>query len=253
MLIIYGTRMYGRVDECGGSYLATCFVHLWYLPVIPTGSHLVVGTHADGSSQSIPVPLSWRSVMAAYMRFWGIALMLCCLLALAAGLFGLVTMTADQAEHFQLGDLFGILFAGFFAVVSVAAVAWSWLFMGKLSAEEKRKRELYAQYTGIAADPADLQGLRLDLRQHLLSAIDRGARGLASTGYRVPADPAAQWGNIALDPTVEDPELIGAAFTLARIEWSLAQGGARAELDRAHRALWHRIGASAARSSRVAA
>lgn len=252
MLIIYGTRMYGRIDECGGSYLGTCFVHLWFMPVVPTGSQLVV-SHADGSSQAIPVPLSWRSVMAAYMRMWGIVLMLCCLLALAVGLFGLVTMTADRAEHFQLGDLFGVLFAGFFALVSMAAVVWSWGFMGKLSTEQKHQRSTYAQYTGIAADPADLEGARYAIRERLLNAIVDGARGLASTGYRVPADPVTQWGNIALDPTVEDPELVGAALTLARIEWSLAQGAARDELDRTHRALWHRIRASAAHPSQARA
>lgn len=246
MLIIYGTRMYGRIEECGGSYLGTRFVHLWYLPVVPIGSHLVLRSHGDGSFQGIAVPLSLRSVVAAYLRVWGVVLMLCCLLALGAALVGLFTMSADQAEQFQVGDLFGLLFAGFFAVLSVGAAVWSWFFLGKLGPEQKRQRELYAQYTGIATDPAQLEGLRLDIRQRLLGAILETTRGLASTGYRVPADPSTQWGNIALDPTVEDRDLIGAAFTLARIEWSLAQGSARAELDRIHRALWQRIGGFAA-------
>ncbi len=248
MLIIHGTGMYGRIHACGGSYLGTRFVHLWYLPVVPISSHRVFPSHDHGSFQGIDVPLSWRSVMAAYLRIWGVIVMLCCFLALTGALVGLVAQRPAPAQSFQLGDLFGLLFAGFFAVVSAGAVVWSWFILGKLSPAEKRRREVYAQYTGIAADPADLENLRAVLRERLLGAIANAARGLASTGYRVPADPATQWGSIALDPTVDDPELFGAAFTLARIEWSLAQGEARAQLDRTHTALWERIGSAAGRA-----
>src|SRR5437762_2645960 len=43
MLLVWGSKLYGRVDDVPGMfYVATRFGHLWYLPLIPMGSFVVL-------------------------------------------------------------------------------------------------------------------------------------------------------------------------------------------------------------------
>jgi hypothetical protein len=68
MVIIWGQRMYGRVDRFAGSHVATRFFHLYYVPLIPLSSWLVLAEHDEGRFQGIQVPLQLRSVMLAWTR-----------------------------------------------------------------------------------------------------------------------------------------------------------------------------------------
>jgi hypothetical protein len=39
MIIVWGSRLYGKVDAVPGLFhVATRFGHIWYLPLIPMGS-----------------------------------------------------------------------------------------------------------------------------------------------------------------------------------------------------------------------
>jgi hypothetical protein len=68
MLIVWGSRLYGKVDEVPGLFhVATRFGHLWYIPLIPMGSHLVLARQGD-SYQGIPIPMSGKSVLLAWLR-----------------------------------------------------------------------------------------------------------------------------------------------------------------------------------------
>ena len=70
MLIIWGTRLYGRCDEVGGMFhIATRFFHVWYIPLIPMGSVVVLERSAN-SWRGVSVGLSGKSVFAAYARGW---------------------------------------------------------------------------------------------------------------------------------------------------------------------------------------
>ena len=78
----------------------------------------------------------------------------------------------------------------------------------------------------------------------LLATIIERSRGLAAMGYRMNADPSVAWPHVALDPTHNDDALVTAAFTLARIDASLAVGPQKMQLEQLHDQLWQRISRS---------
>src|SRR5690349_1813187 len=68
MIIFFGTRRYGAVDHLEtGARVETMFFHMWFVPLVPTKSYLVV---ADGgrSFRGVELPMSGKSVLAAYLR-----------------------------------------------------------------------------------------------------------------------------------------------------------------------------------------
>ncbi|MEZ6144949.1 MAG: hypothetical protein R3B91_05820 [Planctomycetaceae bacterium] len=68
MIIIWGSGLYGRTDEVPGlGHVATKFGHLWYIPLIPTGSHFVIEQTGDGW-RGASVPLSGKSVLVGLLR-----------------------------------------------------------------------------------------------------------------------------------------------------------------------------------------
>jgi hypothetical protein len=68
MLLIWGSKLYGKVDEVPGMFhVETRFGHLWFIPLIPMGSHLIF--QKQGSSfVGMPVGLSMKSVLMAWGR-----------------------------------------------------------------------------------------------------------------------------------------------------------------------------------------
>jgi hypothetical protein len=68
MIIIWGSRLYGKVDDVPGMFhVATKFGHLWYIPLIPLGSHLVISKEGNGWTGA-PVPISIKSILIAWLR-----------------------------------------------------------------------------------------------------------------------------------------------------------------------------------------
>lgn len=71
-MLIYGMRHYGKVDEIPGlGYVKTRFAHIWFLPLIPLGSMFITAEEGDGV-RGLNLPLSGRSVMAAYGRTFAV-------------------------------------------------------------------------------------------------------------------------------------------------------------------------------------
>ncbi len=70
-MIVFGTHKYGWVDEVPGlGCVATSFIHVMYIPLIPTGSYLIFEEDED---MGISISLSMKSVLVAYVRaflFW---------------------------------------------------------------------------------------------------------------------------------------------------------------------------------------
>lgn len=61
--------MFGRVDEVPGvCYIATQFFHVWYIPLIPLSSMLVVDDSNPDSLRGTNIAMSGKSVLAAYLR-----------------------------------------------------------------------------------------------------------------------------------------------------------------------------------------
>jgi len=118
MIIIWGARLYGKTDEVPGMFhVATKFGHLWYIPLIPLGSHIVLEQTGKGW-RGVPVPLSGKSILAAWLRGSGIAGMI-----IAA--IGMAVEVSDRRGNSGL-----ILAASIFAVsllVTVFAFAYKGL------------------------------------------------------------------------------------------------------------------------------
>jgi hypothetical protein len=70
MLILHGTRLYGKVDEVPGLFhVATLFFHVQFIPVLPRRSVLVLGDHfRTGRQRALAIPLSGKSVLMAWLR-----------------------------------------------------------------------------------------------------------------------------------------------------------------------------------------
>ncbi len=69
-MIVFGTRFYGNVDRLPGlCYVVTRFVHIWFVPLIPTASYLVLeGTESGGNFRGVPISMSGKSVVNAWLR-----------------------------------------------------------------------------------------------------------------------------------------------------------------------------------------
>jgi len=68
-MIVFGTRMYGWVDGIDGQgMVATRFMHVMFVPLIPMGSVFMVD-----DDRGAAISLSLKSVVVAYVRagiFW---------------------------------------------------------------------------------------------------------------------------------------------------------------------------------------
>lgn len=68
MVIIWGSGVYGKVDEVPRLFhVATKFGHLYYVPLIPLGSVVVLENSGD-NFQGVNIPLSGKSIILAWLR-----------------------------------------------------------------------------------------------------------------------------------------------------------------------------------------
>ncbi|MGC3998136.1 MAG: hypothetical protein QM767_11865 [Anaeromyxobacter sp.] len=117
-MIVFGSRLFGKVDHVPGHfYVATRFAHLYFLPLFPTSSWVVLddGSHESSltSSQWQGARLgriAWRSVAMAWLRAGLMAV------SLLAAIFGLGALDDPSLA------VSGIALA----VMSVAAFAGSY-------------------------------------------------------------------------------------------------------------------------------
>jgi len=69
MIIIYGSSLLGQVDELEGLFcVKTKFAHIFWLPLIPLGSHIVL-EETDAGWRGVPFGLCLRSVLDV-LAFW---------------------------------------------------------------------------------------------------------------------------------------------------------------------------------------
>lgn len=235
MIIIYGTRFYGKVKAAGSSFLGTQFLHIYYVPLIPIGTHLILEENG-GSFKGIKTDFSFKSMLAAYLRIWG---PLAVIASIAIGVSTIDDVSDDTVAMAVAG-----VFTGVVTLALLVGTVLAWAVLGKLSHDEKKQRAVYALHLGYQVDPADMGEARRSFRDGLLSTIIERSRGMAAMGYRMNADPAVAWPHVALDPTHSDDQLITAAFTLARLDASLSQGAQKFQMEQVHDQLWQRISRS---------
>jgi len=141
MVVITGTKFVGDVDHVPGLFrVATRCHHAYYVPLIPTGTHLVLDfTEEDvtkwwnsGSRtvvQTIPLPWSWKSLGMAYLRA-----------ALTIGMLAALVMAFVE----------GISAAWFAAAASSGLLLW----FSRLWVKASRERAL--ELAAIAGIPREL-------------------------------------------------------------------------------------------------
>jgi len=74
MIIVWGTTHAGKVDEVPGGmfHVVTRFGHLYYVPLIPTGTYLVLEKMADGGFHGTQIPFSFKSLLTGWLRAFSI-------------------------------------------------------------------------------------------------------------------------------------------------------------------------------------
>ncbi len=156
MIVLSGTSPRGWVDGAGGELIATQFVHVWWLPLVPLRSVWVTG-----GDRRRPIGhahrLSGRSVAAGYLRVWG----------------PIVTI---------IGAATACLVGMAVALVAASLTGWSWWARHDRSG---RRVALQRPVLGSACDP-------LALPRRLASCLlPRAEAGFAVVGAgRTPLDVA---------------------------------------------------------------
>ncbi|HEY1552584.1 MAG TPA: hypothetical protein VGG28_32370 [Kofleriaceae bacterium] len=136
MLVVFGTRSYGRIDAHGGEHAMTRFAHVYYLPIIPVSSMWVMG------DRGFAIRTSGKSIAAAYLRVWAPLIAIC------------VLLTASIA-----GTII--------AAVLAAASAWAWRSRG-LRQSAMRASDFRLLAFGTRCDPAWMtSSLRDDMKRAL--------------------------------------------------------------------------------------
>jgi hypothetical protein len=129
VVVIWGTRNAGKVDQRDGQYALTRFAHVYWLPLFPVSAMWIT---RDGFGH--PMKMSGKSVLAGYARTWGV-------IGGVAGLAGVGGPT------------------GFIAAVigvSLAALSWAWKDVnGRLA---QRRSDLNELAFGTRCEPRLLPG-----------------------------------------------------------------------------------------------
>lgn len=219
MFIVWGQRMYGRVDRFAGSYVATRFFHIYYLPLIPLSSWLVLEDQGKGNFLGLQVPMQARSVLVAWSRVVSIVLLL-------------ASLPAFLDMRMQAGS---VAVAALSTIATAAAALFAWFRLGKLSAEDKVARVVYSDFAGRFVDVALLKNQRERLKATTIEELDRHLARHATSSYR--EAPQSSWREIATRPDLRDVPLLKAALTRCRLEEADAKGPVRREMQLAHAAI----------------
>jgi hypothetical protein len=223
--VLFGLSPYGRVESVDGTRVLTTFGHLWFLPLIPSGSY--VEREGPGPEpRRIPIGQHGGSILAAYLRVWCPILFVIDLMGISAGVrrsavTGLPIWT-------DLALLVGVLVG-------------AWLLLGRLSSATAAQRRVYGKFAGLPVDVARFSSAQAsDLREVLVAALSTEGRALA-TGYRDGPDPRESWREVALGPHVEHRPYLEAALTRARLERCFAPRRERRALAEVHARIWAKL------------
>ena len=230
MIFIWGRHFYGKIESLDGACVRTYFFHLFFLPILPLGSFLIVA--GDGAARHLRLPLHGRSLLAGYARMWPlpiayVGIALACnglrvagvLIAVAAGIFG----------------------------------AWAWARLGRLSPAERAQRRTYAAFADAPIDVALVARAargpdRAEAERWLVEVTARAEIAFheeaanPQASYRETAR-FSDWRQAAAQTPAMSPGCTRAALTLARISWADSDGSAREEAARAHARLWSALSA----------
>jgi hypothetical protein len=160
MVIVWGTTHAGKVDEVPGGmfHVVTRFGHVYYIPLIPTASYLVLDTTADGGFNGAPIPLSFKSMLAGWLRGGSIVAII------GAGIWLAIVLTSARAAPLAwVWPLLILLFAPLVLLVTYKLKYFT-------EASYERAKEL-AQIVGLS----DVGALMLEVTYGRLTAAQAEA------------------------------------------------------------------------------
>jgi hypothetical protein len=139
MVVIWGTTHAGKVDEVPGGmfHVVTRFGHLYYIPLIPTGSFLVLEKTADGGFRGTQIPFSFKSLLAGWLRAFSIVALI------GAGIGLIVTLADNKAMPLAWIAPFVI------ALLAATALVLTYKLKYFTQASYERAKEL-AQHVGLS-------------------------------------------------------------------------------------------------------
>ncbi|HEX8916072.1 MAG TPA: hypothetical protein VF796_27235, partial [Humisphaera sp.] len=140
MLFIFGTRLFGKCDQVPGCFhVVTRFGHVNFIPLIPMGSYAVFSQHG-GEVRGVPIGLSMKSVLVAWLRAFAV-------LAAVVTLFVLCAALGSRGGSGR--SSLPTAAAAFACAVGLAA--FSWRFKGITHAGFERACEL-GRKMGLTAE-----------------------------------------------------------------------------------------------------
>jgi hypothetical protein len=129
-VIIYGVRPYGIVESHGGEYAQTSFFHLWFVPLIPTGSFWVTNETEEGKA-GYAIDMHAKSVIAGFARVWG---PVAALASFGAGMAGNPIMLLVSA-------------------LAIALTAWTWSWHSVRGEAARRRSDFNLVSFGTRCEP----------------------------------------------------------------------------------------------------
>lgn len=150
MIVFYGTRPYGKVDRIPGlGHIATNFVYIQFIPIIPVGGVFVLEGKKD---EGAPVVLRSKSMVMAWLRCaLVVAIPILPILALSAGDGGLNVALA-LLGLFGAGGLLWLTYSD--AVTLVRDFAQAEAIGREIGLNEEGRTILELQYGQISKDEA---------------------------------------------------------------------------------------------------
>ena len=140
-MIVYGTRLFGKVDEIPGAFhVATKFFHVSFLPLIPTSSWVVI----DGSKKSGVMSSSWSGVQLPSLHWSSIGMAWLRVLLI----YGAIGLAVVAIAAFEGGGVSAVAVPAALSAVCVGAAVYSYQ-LGKMTPE---RVEVFARMPGVPSE-----------------------------------------------------------------------------------------------------
>jgi hypothetical protein len=167
MIIIWGQKLYGRVDRVPGHfYVATRFFHLWYIPLIPLGSWIVLeGTEAGDGWRGASIGVSLKSTLFGWFRG------ACIVFAIAAVFMSVILKGQQRPDWWRL--------------LIPAATAATLFFFTKLFEKASADRAFELAHK-LGLPPEMLQAL-----EEIFQTPGLAAMSAVESALETPADPGS--------------------------------------------------------------
>lgn len=116
MYIVLGSSKYGKTDQLPGLfYVVTEFFHVYYVPLIPL--HSVVMLEGSGEKIYKKIPMAWKSVLVTYLRgLVGVGAFVCTAIFLGI-MFNLFQKNKDRQLVDNVWYFLGFAILGWLLVV----------------------------------------------------------------------------------------------------------------------------------------